>query len=111
MATLSYTQVSNSVVVMPTLVAAHGGGDSIAPNDNGVLVVKNGSGSTITVTMIVPGNTKYGIANPDPTFAVTAGNTAYIGTLPSDLANPSTGLVDFTYSGVTSLTVGGVQIR
>lgn len=110
MATLSYTQVSNTTVVMPTLVAAAGGGDSIAPNDRGALAVKNGSGASITVTMVVPGNTKYGLAQPDPTFVVTAGNTAYIGPLPSDLANPSTGLVDFTYSGVTSLTVGGVQV-
>lgn len=110
MATLTYQQVSNTAVVVPSLAAAAGGGDSIAPNDRGFLMVKNGSGATITVTMVVPGNTKYGIANPDPTFAVVAGATACIGPLPVDLANPSTGLVDFTYSGVTSLTVGGVQV-
>lgn len=110
MATLTYSQASNSTVVAPTLAAAAGGGDSIAPNDRGALVVKNGSGSTMTVTMIVPGNTKYGLAQPDPTFAVVAGAIAYIGPLPVDLANPATGLVDFTYSLATSVTVGGVQI-
>lgn len=110
MATLTYQQVSNTTVFVPTLAAASGGGDSIAPNDRGFLEVKNGSGATITVTMIVPGNTKYGLAQPDPTYAVIAGATAKIGPLPSDLANPATGLVDFTYSGVTSLTVGGVQV-
>lgn len=110
MATLTYGQTSNSVVFVPSLSAAAGGGDSIAPNDRGALMVKNGSGASITVTMIVPGNTKYGLAQPDPTYVVVAGATAMIGPLPSDLANPATGLVDFTYSGVTSLTVGGVQI-
>lgn len=109
MATLTYQQVTYAGLT-PTLAAAAGGGDSVAPNDRGALMVKNGSGAGITVTIVVPGNTKYGIANPDPTVVVAAGATTLIGPLPTDLANPSTGLVDFTYSGVTSLTVGGVQI-
>lgn len=109
MATLAYQQVPIAGVV-PTLAAATGGGDAIAPNDRGALMVKNGGGSPVTVTIVVPGNTKYGQAAPDVPVVVAAGATALIGPLPSDLGDPTTGLVGITYSGVTSVTVGGVQI-
>lgn len=109
MATLGYQQVAIGGLA-PTLAAATSGGDAIAPNDRGALMVKNGGGSPINVTVAVPGNTKYGLANPDPVVAVAAGATALIGPFPSDLADPTTGLVAITYSGVTTVTVGGVQI-
>jgi hypothetical protein len=109
MATLAYQQVKTSGVAL-SLAAANGGGDSIPPNANGALVVKNGGGSGITVTVVVPGNTKYGPANPDIAVSVAAGATELIGPLPNDLRNPTTGLVDLTYSGVTTVTVGGIQL-
>lgn len=109
MATLAYTQVGIAGT-LPGLAAAAGGGDKVPPNDRGALMVVNGSGGSINVTLVVPGNTKYGQANPDVVVAVAAGATKLIGPLPADLADPADGLVAFTYSAVTTVTVAAVQI-
>lgn len=108
MATIPYVQASMVSAVNPGFVAASAGGDVIAPNDHGCLWVNNGSGSTVTVTVAVPGNTKYGIANPDPAIAVVAGRIMPIGPFPADLADPTDGMVHITYSAVTTVTVAGV---
>lgn len=91
-------------------VAASVGGDTIVPSASGFLQVKNGGGASITVTIVVPGNTKYGQAQPDVPVTVAAGATALIGILPADLADPSNGRVGISYSSVTSVTVAAVQI-
>jgi hypothetical protein len=109
MATLSYVQPTIGGT-NPGFAAAAGGGDSVAPNDRGYLHYKNGSGGSITVTVVVPGNTKYGQANPDVAVAIPAGAERLIGPFPSDLVNTSTGLVDITYSGVSSLTVAAITL-
>ncbi len=109
MATLGYAQAAIAGT-NPSLAAASAGGDKIAPNDRGALMVRNGGGSSVTVTLAWPGNSKYGPANPDPTVTVPAGADRFIGPLGSDLADPLDGLVAITYSGVTSVTVGGVTI-
>lgn len=110
MATLTYKQ---PVIggTDPAFAAASGGGDKVAPNDRGYIHVKNGGGSPITVTIDVPGNTKYGLANPDPTISVPATTgERIIGPFPADLANPSDGLVAITYSGVTSVTIAAITL-
>lgn len=91
----------------PALVAASGGGDACNPDDLVVLVVKNGSGASINVTVVTPG-TIFGQAVPDVVVAVAAGATAYID-LPAALADPTTGLVTWTYSSVTTVTVGLIR--
>jgi hypothetical protein len=108
MATLGYHQVAIAGV-NPAPAAATGGGDKIAPSDRGALLYANGSGATITVTIVVPGNDKYGSARPDIAVAIPAGESRLIGPFPSDLAGTD-GLVAITYSGVTSLTVTGITI-
>jgi hypothetical protein len=50
----------------------------VGSGTNTFLVVKNGSGSSVNVTIVVPGNTSYGQANPDPVIAVAAGLEAWI---------------------------------
>lgn len=110
MATLTYLQASTTAVAQAAAAAAAAGGDKVAPNDRGMLVFRNGDASSKTVTMAVPGNTKYGEANPDKAFVVPAGATAYIGPLQSDLADAADGLVAFTYSAVTSCTVAAVLV-
>ena len=92
-----------------TYAAASGGGDSIPYSVRGRLRVKNGSGATITVTLVVPGNNEDGQPNPDPTYAVAASTEWEISNFSPRHINPSTGLIDFTYSGVTSLTVALVD--
>ncbi|MDP9183846.1 MAG: hypothetical protein M3P04_13860 [Actinomycetota bacterium] len=86
-----------------TYAAAAGGGDTIGYTPYGVLRVKNGSGSSITVTVVTPGNTQYSQADPDIPVVVTAGAEVAIGPFPSTLAVD--GVISITYSGVTSLTV------
>lgn len=91
-----------------TMGAAAGGGDKVPPGC--VLVVRNGDASPKTVTIVVPGNTEFGVADPDFTFSVAAGALAMFGPLPSTLADPDTRLIDITYSAVTSVTVAAVTV-
>lgn len=92
-----------------TFAAASGGGDTISPGSTTCLLVRNGDASSKTVTIVVPG-TKYGQANPDISAAVAAGVTAVFGPFGSDLADPADGLIDVTYSAVTSVTVAALRI-
>jgi hypothetical protein len=92
-----------------TYAAASGGGDSIPYSVRGRLRIKNGSGATITGTLVVPGNNEDGVANPDPTYAVAAGAEWEVSNFQPRHINPSTGLIDFTWSGVTSLTLALVD--
>ena len=109
MATLGY-QSSQPTGTALNLVAASAGGDKLPSSDSGALVVRNGGASPVTVTLVTPAQTKYGQADPDVPVVVAAGATTLIGPLPKDLENPSDGLVAFTYSAVTSVTVGAVTI-
>lgn len=96
--------------VTPTFAAATGGGDTIAPDDRTFLRLKNGSGGAITATIVVPGTT-YGQANPDVAVNIPATTgDVLIGPLVPALADPSTGLINVTYSGVTSLTAAVVRV-
>jgi hypothetical protein len=61
------------------------------------------------VTFTVPGNTKYGQANPDFPHSVPAGALSVFANLPVDLADPVTGLITFICSSVTTVTVGAVS--
>lgn len=96
-ATLSGTDAS--------LVAAAGGGDAAQPGDHMFLRLKNGSGSTITVTInsVAPDN--YGV-DQDVVVSVLAAADIIVGPLPAQRFAFTDGLVHWTYSGVTSLTVG-----
>lgn len=107
MATLA-TQQSLVTGVALTLNAAAGGGDKVSPGT--VLIIRNGSGAPIVVTVVVPGNTEFGVAAPDYTFSVAAGGIAAIGPLPQKLADVATNLIDLTYSGVTTLTVSPISV-
>lgn len=107
MATLTY-QTSTFSGVALNLVAASAGGDKIAPNLRGVVLVRNGDASATTVTVVVPG-TQYGQERPDYTVTVAAGATTSIGPLVNDLVGTD-GLVSLTYSKVTALTVGALQV-
>jgi hypothetical protein len=109
MAALAYqqSQLSGVALLMP---AASAGGDTFPVSDRGAFLVKNGSGSSINVTVDVPGNTQYGQAQPDVVVAVAAGATEIIGPFPAGLANATDGVVHVTYSAVTTVTVQPIQI-
>lgn len=109
MALLSYqrAKITGEVVDM---VPASGGGDQIPVNPSGALLVRNGDATSKTVTIVVPGNTKHGQAEPDVAVVVAAGASTLIGPFDADLRDPNDGFVDITYSAVTSVTVAAVQI-
>jgi hypothetical protein len=95
----------------PTYVAAAAGGDTVTPGSRTRLIVKNGAGAPITVTIPqFPATLANGMANPSLVVSVAAGGESWIGPLePSSFSNPATGLVAVAYSAVTTVTVGVVS--
>jgi hypothetical protein len=94
----------------PALTAAAGGGDTATPDDRAFLCVRNASGSPITVTVVVPGTfAGQALADVGVSVPATTGER-WIGPLSPRLADPTTQLINITYSGVTSLTVGVFRI-
>ncbi len=67
------------------------------------LLVNNGSGSPITVTIAVPGNTSYGVAAPDKVFTIPAGQLWEIPLL-GVYRDPADRLAHLTWSSTTSVT-------
>ncbi|GAY07506.1 hypothetical protein [Pseudonocardia sp. N23] len=103
MALLTPTQIKIGGAVV-TVQAADVAGETFKAGDRIALWVKNGSGSPITVTTVVPGNGKYGQANPDVPVVIPAGTEQAVGPFPADLIDPADGLVHVTYSSVTTVT-------
>lgn len=93
-----------------TYAAASAGGDTFKSDDRAMLLVKNGDTSSHTATVAVPGNTKFGQAEPDVAVTVAAGAEKAVGPFPVDLSDPADGLVHVTYDAVTSVTVALVGV-
>jgi hypothetical protein len=113
MANLS-TQTITRAGIGPTYAAAAGGGDTFTPDVDTFSHVKNGSGSPITVTVVTPRtDQESGQAIADVTVSVPATTgERMIGPFPhNSFADPTDGLADITYSGVTSLTVAVLKVQ
>lgn len=95
------------VVATPYTPAAS---DTFAWGDNVALFVTNGAGAPINVTVTVPGNTKYGEANPDKVIAVANGTSKVIGPFPADLRDPTDGLVHVAFSSTTTITAQLIKV-
>ncbi|MEV5211331.1 hypothetical protein AB0K35_28045 [Micromonospora sp. NPDC053740] len=67
------------------------------------LLVNNGSGSSMTVTIAVPGNTSYGVAAPDKVFTIPAGQLWEIPLL-DVYRDPADRLAHLTWSSTTTVT-------
>ena len=95
-----------------TTASASGGGDTVAlasATDVGsFLVVKNGGGSPITVTITDPGTSAAGNTATAPANSVAAGATTLFPLLPAQV-NATTGLISISYSAVTSVTVAAIR--
>lgn len=108
MATLATQNIVTSGLT-PTFAAAAGGGDKCLPGAGTYLHVKNGGGSPVTVTLVTPATVDT-LAVGDRAVVVANGGESKIA-LPDTLyRNPTDGLADITYSGVTSVTVGVFRI-
>lgn len=85
--------------------AAYGtGGNTFA-------VYRNTDGSPHTVTVVVPGNNNYGVANPDPTYVVAATNGERWIPLRRDYDNGlGLGTATLTLDATTGVTVAVVRV-
>lgn len=98
----------------PTLVAANVGGDAFINDGRTFLMVTNGGGAPINVTLTVQhANLKVPGAGT-VTFSsvvtsVTNGQTRFIA-VPTGPYNDASGRVQVTYSAVTSVTVGAFRV-
>ena len=109
MATLATTVATDTGATL-TLVAASGGGDKCAAGAGCFLVVTNGGGSSITVTLVTPQVERGDLALADRAVTVAAGATKVIA-VPDFYANPAdSGLCSITYSAVTSVTVAALRV-
>lgn len=109
MAALTYKQVKITGTDIAA-TAADAGGDLIPANDRGFLFVKNDSASAITVTVLTPGNTQWGQAQPDVTVSVPAAGYRFIGPLDAALLDPTDKAVKVSYSAVASVVRAAVFI-
>lgn len=108
MATLATQQVGRSGV-KPTYAAAAVGGDAFVADARTLLHVKNGSASSITVT-ITPVASFDGIALSSVTVTVPASDERMAGPFaPEVFKDPSTGLVSVAYSAVATVTVAAIR--
>lgn len=109
MATLT-TQPVQPTGLNPTFVAAAGGGDKLIPSDGLFLVVKNGGGAPITVTVDSITPCSQG-SDHNLVVSVTNAQERWIGPLdPARFTSPVDGLIAVTYSGVTTVTVGAFVV-
>lgn len=90
-------------------VAADPAGDRFPAGEHAALLVKNDSAAAVTVTIAVPGTTKYGQPLPDVTATVAASTTRVIGPFPLDLRDTD-GSVHVTYSAATSVSVAAITV-
>jgi hypothetical protein len=92
------------------LVAAAGGGDDAETGAGVFLVVKNASGSPITVTIATPEVFDGDLQMDNRAVSVAATTGQSFIALTNRYRDPTTGRATITYSGVTSLTVGVFRV-
>jgi hypothetical protein len=91
-------------------VAAGAGGDSFPNDGKTVFVIRNGSGASITLTVVTP-VTVDGLAVADLTATIGAGETRSVGPFPPAWYNDAGGSVNVTYSAVTTVTVVPLSVN
>ena len=87
-------------------VAANVAGDTWANTGREMVYIENGSGSPITLTMVLAATaTIDGIATTSRTLSLVAAKRYVLGPFPPGAYNDVNGFMNLTYSGVTSLKV------
>jgi hypothetical protein len=91
-------------------MAAAAAGDEFIPGQNIMLYIFNGSGGSITGTVVTVG-TVAGQAITDLPIVVAAGARVLAGPFPYDIfANPADGRADISWSATPSVTWAAVQL-
>lgn len=92
-----------------TFAGASGGGDTVKIDDDRTeLLVRNGSGSSINVTLTAV-KAMYGKTLANTVVAVAAGAIARIPLISDLYRNPSGGTVAVAYSAVTTVDVAAIR--
>jgi len=91
-----------------TLSPAAGGGDRAPVGDGLFLLIRNGSGSSVTVTLDATGTAFNATPVADTAVVVAAGAEAIVPLLRA-YRSESDGLAGISYSSATSVTVAVVQ--
>lgn len=110
-ATLTPTTMSRAGVSFTSAsVAASGGGDKFLNDSVSFLWIKNGGGSSITVTLTWgTGGTVDGQTPTARTVTINAGDSQVIGPFNPNFYNDANGFMNWTYSGVTSVTIAVIH--
>jgi hypothetical protein len=106
MAVLTVQEISRSGL-NPSYDSAAAGGDEVPNDEITFLHIKNGSGSSIDVTIQTPG-TVDGLAITDRTVAVPASAERMIGPFPAAYYSST---LTISYSDTTSLTIAAIRMR
>lgn len=109
MATLTVTTATSSGILKPALVTAAVGGDQFSNNGRTYLEITNGGASPITVTVASQRACDQGTAH-NVTNSVTNATTEIMGPFDPGRFNDASGMVQVTYSAVTSVTVGAFAL-
>lgn len=107
MAAITPTPLVSGGGTAVTFVSAAGGGDTVTI---GVglkcrLIVRNGGGSSINVTLTGVRNCSAGFTH-NTVVACAVGDTDIV--VPGDCINPATGVITIAYSAVTSVTIAAL---
>lgn len=94
--------------LQPTYASAAAGGDQAPVGQSLFLHVRNGGGSSMTVTVATSG-TVGDLAVADSSQTIPAAGAAFI-PLTATFRDPATGRASITYSGVTTVTVAVLQL-
>jgi|SRR6478672_4176931 len=108
MATL-VTQNINTSGILPTYAAANVGGDAMVADSTSFLHIKNGAGSSMTVTLVTPATVDTTLAVGDRVVTVGATSEQMIAVPDSLYRDPATGLAAITYSSITTVTVAAIR--
>lgn len=103
------TATSLSVAGTALTLAAVNASDTVAADDATFLVVTNGGGGSINVTISDGGSTPAGNPASTTARAVAAGQTRAF-PLTSRTNDQTTGVTTITYSGTTSVTAGAFRV-
>ncbi|MBT2696345.1 hypothetical protein J7E79_02700 [Bacillus sp. ISL-40] len=108
MADINVQSISQAGIT-PSFVAASGAGDAFRNDGKSFLHIKNGGGSSITVTIDSVEKCNQGFDH-DLTATITAGQDRILGPFEAKRFNDTDGKLKVSYSAVTTVTVAAFRL-